>query len=149
MSTVAFVVIAVGVLAYGLVSQRLQRGVVTAPMVFVLFGLCISQSGLGLVEFHVEEGVIHLLAEVTLVLVLFNDAARIDLRRLRREHNLPVRMLSVGMPLTIVLGGALAGLLFESLTVFEGLCAPPLRCTRRRTRHSGCASPRCSSSSDR
>ena len=49
------------------------------------------------------------LAEVTLILVLFSDAARIDLRVVRRDHDLPVRMLLIGMPL-IIAGGTVLGL---------------------------------------
>ena len=41
------------------------------------------------------------LAEATLALVLFSDAARVDLRELRQDLELPVRLLGVGLPLTI------------------------------------------------
>ena len=34
--------------------------------------------------------------------MLFTDAARIDLGRVRRDHDLPVRMLIVGLPLAIL-----------------------------------------------
>jgi NhaP-type Na+/H+ or K+/H+ antiporter len=46
---------------------------------------------------------LHILAEITLILVLFTDAANIDLRKLRRDHNIPLRMLAIGMPLSILL----------------------------------------------
>ena len=45
------------------------------------------------------------LAEATLALVLFADASRIDLGALRRTVGVPVRLLGLGLPLTIVLGG--------------------------------------------
>ena len=48
------------------------------------------------------------LAEATLAVVLFSDSSRIDLRALRREASMPVRLLGVGLPLTIVLGGLVA-----------------------------------------
>ncbi|MCZ7531414.1 MAG: cation:proton antiporter [Acidimicrobiia bacterium] len=53
------------------------------------------------------------LAELTLVLVLFTDAARIHLRSLERESALPVRLLLIGMPLTIAVGAAVAYGLFD------------------------------------
>ena len=37
-------------------------------------------------------------------MVLFADASRIDLRALRREFGVPLRLLAIGLPLTIVLG---------------------------------------------
>jgi len=46
--------------------------------------------------------------ELTLALVLFADAARIDVAKLRLDYAWPTRMLLIGMPLAIV-GGALAG----------------------------------------
>ena len=48
------------------------------------------------------------LAEATLALVLFCDASRIDLRQLRREVGVPVRLLGIGLPLTIALGAVAA-----------------------------------------
>lgn len=119
METVAFTVVAAGVLCFGLVSGRLQSTVVTPPMVFLVFGLLISQHALGLVEFHINEALIHTLAELTLVLVLFTDASRIDLRLLAREHNIPIRMLLIGLPITIVLGTLIAARLFTEFSIWE------------------------------
>ena len=58
----------------------------------------------GLVPVGITNATFHTLAEITLILVLFSDAASIDLKQLGRDHNLPARMLLVGMPLTIALG---------------------------------------------
>ena len=106
METQDFAVIAAGVVLFGLVSKRLQSTIITAPMVFAAFGLLIGEAVFGLAHLDFGHGFIHGLAEVTLVLVLFSDAARIDLRQLRRDHNLPVRMLLIGLPLVILLGDA-------------------------------------------
>ncbi len=119
MDTPGFAVIALGVVLYGLVSKRLETTIITAPMVFTGFGLLLGQSGLGLTQMEFGRGFVRGLAEVTLILVLFSDAARIDLRVLRRDHNLPVRMLLIGMPLTIVLGTAIAFLLPLGLDIWE------------------------------
>jgi len=116
-STIA--IIAIAVLAFGLISARLQRSVVTPPMVFVLLGLLIGPQFLGLVSLNVEHGFIHILLELTLVLILFTDAARIDLRCLYREHNLPIRLLVVGMPLTLLAGAFTASFLFPAFTFLE------------------------------
>ena len=70
MESLAFTVIALGVLGFGLISGRVQRSIITAPMVFVLFGLLVSEHGLGLVEFQFGNEVIHLFAEFADQLVI-------------------------------------------------------------------------------
>lgn len=121
MENVAFVVIAAGVLAFGLLSAKADRGVVTPPMAFTFFGCLIGASGIGLVDLMLSGEAIHFLAEVTLVVVLFTDASRIDLKRLRRDHGLPVRLLGLGMPLTLVAGGAAALAVLPELGFWEAL----------------------------
>jgi len=64
---------------------------------------------------------IHLLAEITLILVLFSDATRIDLKLLRREHDLPVRMLGIGLPLIIIFGAGIAFALFGEYGIWAAL----------------------------
>ncbi|MBM7509728.1 cation:proton antiporter [Nocardioides salarius] len=100
--------LALTVLGYALVSSRLSLSPVTAPMVFTGVGLLAGAAGL--VDLELDGEVVTVLVEVTLTLVLFTDAIRIDLRELRRHLGLPVRLLGVGLPLTI-LAGTLAGAL--------------------------------------
>ncbi len=119
MDTHGFALIAAGVILYGLVSKKLEGTIITAPMVFAAFGLLIGEAVFGLADLDFGHGFIHGLAEVTLILVLFSDAARIDLRQLRRDHNLPVRMLLIGMPLTIVVGTLVALALPLGLGIWE------------------------------
>ncbi len=119
MDTLSFGVIALFILTFGLVSGRIQKTIISPPMVFVLFGLLVSKRVLGLIEVGAENEFIQTLAELTLVLVLFTDASRIDLRLLRREHDLPTRLLSIGLPLTIISGALLAALIFNVLTFWE------------------------------
>lgn len=111
--------VAAGLLAYALVSGRLQGTVVTAPLVFVVFGYLIGGGGLGVARIDPGHSAIHFIAEFTLILVLFTDAARIDLMRVRRDHNLPARMLIVGLPLAIIIGTVLATLVFPHFSIWE------------------------------
>jgi NhaP-type Na+/H+ or K+/H+ antiporter len=60
-----------------------------------------------------------LLAEITLILVLFTDVARIDRNRNRKDHDLPVRMLLIGLPLTIVAGTFFAAWLFPAFSIWQ------------------------------
>ena len=60
---------------------------------------------------------IRILAELTLTLVLFADASRIDLSALRREYTVPARLLGIGLPLTILAGWALGVVMFGSFSL--------------------------------
>jgi NhaP-type Na+/H+ or K+/H+ antiporter len=112
-------IVAVVLLAFALVSKRLHGTPVTPAIVFVLTGLVLGSEGLDLIGSAVEPALVKLLAEVTLALVLFTDAASIRVRLLRRESGLPTRLLLVGLPLTIA-AGTLVGLpLFPGLGLFE------------------------------
>ena len=96
-------------LVYAAVSARLQSTVVTQAMVFVAFGVLIGNRVLHVVDVEAANRSVRILAEVTLTLVLFTDAAGVDLEKLRRGSDVPIRLLSIGLPLTIVAGTA-AGL---------------------------------------
>lgn len=119
MDVTAVLAITLALIAYGLISRKIEGSVVTGPILFSVFGLIAGPAALGLIPLQISNEALHLLAEVTLILVLFSDAANIDLVQLRRDHNLPVRMLLVGMPLTIVLGAVAAWLLFDTFGFWE------------------------------
>ncbi len=106
-------------LAYSLVSGRLSGTVLTAPLIFVAIGFIIGPAGFSIAHLEADHSAIHLIAELTLILVLFTDAARIDLGRVRRDHNLPARMLLLGLPLTIAAGTFVAALLFPAFSIWE------------------------------
>ncbi len=112
-------VMATLLLGYSLVSRRLKETILTAPVLFIVAGFLVSQDGLGISRIDVEHSVIHLIAELTLILVLFTDAARIDLNRVRADHNLPSRMLLVGLPLTVVTGAWVASQFFPEWSIWE------------------------------
>lgn len=119
MDSWGFIFIAVAVILFSFFSNKLRGSILTPPLIFTAFGLLIGGAGLELVDLDFDQEGLHLLAEVTLILVLFSDAARIDLKLLKREHNLPIRILSIGMPLTILLGTAIAFLLPFGLGIWE------------------------------
>ncbi len=98
------VIILLGVITFAALSRRIETSIITLPMVFAAFGWLIGQGGAQLVPLHAEHEFIHSIAEITLILVLFSDASRVDLRELRSNYTIPARMLFIGMPLTILLG---------------------------------------------
>lgn len=107
------------VFLHSLVSARLERTVLTAPILFTSAGVI---AALLLPEARGGEGSLGLflhLAEVGLVLLLFTDASRTGLGLLRSIRNLPERLLSAGMLLTILLGALAAKVVFPGLTVWE------------------------------
>ena len=97
---------------WGLLSARLERWNVSAPMAFVVLGVASAHGRIELVHFQLTSTDIRSLAEVTLALVLFSDASRVNARRLRGDVGLPLRLLTIGLPLTIGAGTAIAFGLF-------------------------------------
>src|SRR5215213_9981452 len=118
-TVVDLMVLAAVVFAFGLVSRRLEGTVLTAPIVFVVAGAILGPAGLGLVEVNLDDHTVLLVGEIALALVLFTDAARINLSALRQNEGLPLRLLCIGMPLTIAFGTASAALLLTDLTLWE------------------------------
>jgi sodium/hydrogen antiporter len=113
------VILSVLVLGYAAVSRRLAGSVVTAPMVFVAGGLVVSSQAFGWLDLEIQNETVRVVAEATLTLVLFADASRINLRALEREWVVPLRLLALGLPMTIV-AGALAGAgVLGDLTLIE------------------------------
>ena len=112
-------IIALSILGFGAVSGRLIKSPITAPMVFTSIGFLIGPGGFGLAEINVGAESTMLLAELTLVLILFTDASRINIATLHSEHTIPVRLLGLGLPLTIVAGFVVALVLFPEFGVWH------------------------------
>ena len=90
------------VFGWGLVSARLERADLTAPIVFTALGAAVV--GLDLVDSHRAPETLKPLVEVTLVWVLFSDAARVRVHDLRHDAGRVLRLLGVGLPLTVAGG---------------------------------------------
>jgi NhaP-type Na+/H+ or K+/H+ antiporter len=112
-------ILALFILVYSSVAGRVERTWVSGPIVFTLFGLIIGPVGLDLLSFKADGETIRTLAELTLALVLFTDAAAADMGVLRRTEELPIRLLLIGLPLTILLGFGVGVLLFKQLSLVE------------------------------
>ncbi|MEM9751015.1 MAG: cation:proton antiporter [Pseudomonadota bacterium] len=121
MHATAILLLALCVLAFALVSRPLTTSVVTPPMAFAALGLAIGDAGLGWFTLGLDHDLIHAIAEFTLALILFSDASRISLASVARHHAIPVRLLAIALPLTIVLGGAVALALFPALPLWSAL----------------------------
>jgi NhaP-type Na+/H+ or K+/H+ antiporter len=86
---------------------------------FTAAGLVVGTEGLGWLDVSPDAGSLRVLAEATLALVLFSDAARIDLRALRDGYALPARLLGIGLPLTVLAGIAAAAVVLPELSLAE------------------------------
>ncbi len=112
-------VISIFALLYSVVVGRVERTALSGPLVFVGFGLLASPQVLDWLHLDIAHADLRIVADLTLALVLFNDAAAADLRVLRRTLELPQRMLLLGLPMTI-LAGVIVGLLtFDDLGIFQ------------------------------
>ena len=128
MDLAGIAIVAAGVVLFALASGRLQDSILTGPMLFAAFGFVAGDALLGVAHLDFGNSFIHGLAEVTLIIVLFSDAARIELREVRSQ-NLPFRMLLIGMPLIIVAGTLIGWLLplglgFWQVALLAAVLAP-------------------------
>ncbi|MEW8585585.1 MAG: sodium:proton antiporter [Candidatus Thiodiazotropha sp.] len=110
-----------GIALFALFSGPISRGNLTPPMTFTALGLVLSPIALGWISLGLDNTVIHAIAEITLILVLFTDAARIKLKTLWSDHDLPIRLLLFGMPLSIGLGAAFALAVMPQLSLLDAL----------------------------
>jgi NhaP-type Na+/H+ or K+/H+ antiporter len=112
-------ILAVFIFLYSIASGGLERTPVNGALVFTAFGLALGPLGLGLLSLDVDKEGLRTLAELTLALVLFTDAANANLGVLKRSFHIPQRLLLIGLPLTILLGFGIGVLLLDGLTLFE------------------------------
>jgi NhaP-type Na+/H+ or K+/H+ antiporter len=106
-------------LIYSAVAGRIERSWISGPIVFTGVGFILGPDGLGVLHINIGGEGLRLLAELTLAMVLFTDAANADFSVVRRNLGLPERLLLIGLPLTILLGFLLAAVVFPSLETLE------------------------------
>ena len=106
---------------FSVVAGRIERSIITGPMVFIAFGLIAGPVGLGLLNMETRNVELRVVADLTLELVLFIDAANADLSTLRSHARIPRRMLLIGLPLCIALGVGVGMVVFPDVSLFE-LC---------------------------
>ena len=111
-------VLALFIMVYSSVAGAVERRWVSGPIVFTCFGLLIGPAGFALLDWETDRELIRNLAEVTLAMVLFTDAAGADVRVLKNTSGVPARLLLVGLPLTIALGFAVGAVLIDSPSLF-------------------------------
>src|SRR3954471_10982335 len=122
MEVLALTLVLATIFGWCVLASRLQRSGLTAPIVFVSAGFMLSE-GLEVLDFALEPHLVKVIAEVTLVWVLFADASRVRPSQFRRDLGLYGRLLGVGLPLTVALGTAAAMVVLE-VEVWAALLMP-------------------------
>ncbi|MCF6226362.1 MAG: cation:proton antiporter [Xanthomonadales bacterium] len=112
-------ILALFIFIYSLVAGRVERSFISGPMVFVSAGFLMGPYGLGWFDGDASSVDLRFLADLTLALILFTDAANSDLSTLKRQFRIPSRMLLLGLPGVIALGFATALLMFDFLSIYE------------------------------
>jgi NhaP-type Na+/H+ or K+/H+ antiporter len=113
--------LAIFALVFSLIAGRIERSVITGPMVYIAFGLIAGPVGFGFLAMDIHTTELRVVADLTLALVLFIDASTADLKVLRSHATLPRRLLMIGLPLCIALGVFVGTLVFPAVSLFE-LC---------------------------
>ncbi|MCA1299359.1 cation:proton antiporter [Stappia indica] len=126
MST-GLLLLALFAMVYTVFAKWLSSTVLTAPMLFLGFGYALS--GTGLMPVGETEVLLHVVAELALILLLFLDAAQTDVTALRRHHVWPSRMLVIGLPLAVIFGTlaawpVLPGLPLAAVALVAAILAP-------------------------
>jgi sodium/hydrogen antiporter len=112
-------VLAAFLLIYSAIAGRVERSLISGPILFTGIGFILGPDVLGVLRINISGEGLRILAELTLAMVLFTDAANADFAVVRRNLGLPERLLLIGLPLTIVLGFLLAAIVFSALKTLE------------------------------
>lgn len=117
------------VLIYSLASRQIESWPINGALIFTLFGLIVGPVGLGWLELEANTEGLSLIAELTLAVVLFSDAANVNMAVLLKNLRLPKRLLLIGLPLTILLGMLSGYMLFAgmgllSIAILATMLAP-------------------------
>ena len=122
MHTDTALVLTLLVLGYAVVSALVSRWYVAPALIFIALGMVLGPSGLHLIDASPQAGSFTVLAQLALTVILFNQAARLDVLRVIRRGHVTFRLLFIGIPLTLILGAVTATLLLPVLPWWEAVC---------------------------
>lgn len=98
MSPQALTVMGALIFCYALVARRTTLANFTAPMLSILAGLVVFSGA----TFEIHTELVHSIAEITLVIVLFHDASTVQLSQLSHDPGIALRLLGIAFPLALV-----------------------------------------------
>ena len=109
------------VLCYAVISALVKRWYVAPALIFVLCGTALGPFGIGAIDVGSEVDNFLLPAELALTLILFNQAAALDLSAVVRRRGVTFRLLVIGIPLSLGLGTLTATLLIPIMPLWEAV----------------------------
>jgi NhaP-type Na+/H+ or K+/H+ antiporter len=115
-------VLTVLVLCYAIVSGLVKRWYVAPALIFVAFGMVLGPFGFGVIDAGAHTESFTILAQLALTVILFNQAAMLDLPSVLRRGHVTFRLLAIGIPLSIVLGTVTALLVMPVMPLWEAVC---------------------------
>lgn len=110
-------VVAAALVLAAIFARALAAVWISTALLLTLAGIALGPAGTGWFEAELDSSTVHLIAGLALATALFSDAATTDLRLLRGAAGEPVRLLTIGLVGSIVLGMLLAIPLFPALGV--------------------------------
>src|SRR6185503_11427644 len=118
MNIIAAAVLGLLITLYAAFAVRLSRWWISMPMVFVAAGFFLGPLGTGTFTPSLHAEGVRELTEITLAVLLFADASTLQLQQLRDDVHPPLRLLTIGLLLSIALGTIVAlGTLPEGLAL--------------------------------
>jgi sodium/hydrogen antiporter len=115
-------VLTVLVLCYAAVSGLVRRWDLAPALVFLVLGVGLGPSCLGWIEAGSDTKVFNVLSELALTVILFNQASTLNLQNAFRRGHLPLRLMTIGIPVTFVLNTAIAVSVLPVLPFWEAVC---------------------------
>lgn len=100
--TTSILTIALVVIGYGYFSRLFSRFYFSGPMIFTIVGILLSTLFFGEEITNLNDDIVQIIAEIALIVVLFSDAAALNLKKLRNAWKIPARLLLIGLPMTII-----------------------------------------------
>jgi sodium/hydrogen antiporter len=120
-SQTAFV-LTVLVLCYAVVSGLVKRWYLAPALIFVLFGILLGPFGFQVIDIDADAASFAVVAQLALTVILFNQAAALDLTAVVRRREVTFRLLVIGIPLALALGTATAVLVLPVMPLWEAVC---------------------------
>lgn len=122
MHTNTAIVLTVLVLCYAVVSGLVKRWYLAPALVFVLCGVVLGPFALDVLDVGTDATSFGVVAQLALTVILFNQAAQLDLSLVFRRREVTFRLLVVGIPLALALGTLTAVLVLPVMPLWEAVC---------------------------
>ena len=114
-------VLTVLVLAYAVVSEQVNRRFIAPALIFMLAGMALGPFGFGVLDAGPATEGYTVLAQLALTVILFNQAAKLRLNRIRERSPVSLRLLVIGIPLTVLLSTLTAAVVLPVLPWWEAV----------------------------